>query len=164
MKKLLILVLAIGCTSCWYTRVDEPEYLQSAYEPVILSRTDFENSTELMASQPNIKAGKIYVKDAYLIINEPNKGFHIYNNSDPKAPLKIGFLKLLGSSDISIRGNMLYANNGVDLIAVKIDLDANKIDVTKRVKNVFPEKISPDGFFNYTSGDEVVVDWVLKTK
>ncbi|MFD0988887.1 hypothetical protein ACFQ1R_02155 [Mariniflexile jejuense] len=163
MNKLYIICLILTCTSCLYIRNnDDTEPQKSSFKAVTINRSDFENSTELMEAKPNIESGKIYVKDNYLIINEPNEGFHIYNNSNQKTPIKIGFLKILGSTDLTIKGDIIYANNAVDLIALKIDLELNSIEITKRVKNIFPEKASPDGYYNDTPTDEVLINWVLK--
>lgn len=163
----VLLFLAILASSCiWDLNDDDPDIIvdppfESAYEPVILPRDSFETSTVLIDTKPIEETGKIYIKDQYLLINEPNEGFHIYNNSDPSNPIKIKFLKVLGSSDISIKGNVLYINNAVDLIAVTFNSDFSDIQITKRVKNVFPIMISPDGFYADPANDEVVVDWIL---
>jgi len=133
---IVCIVFSILTTSCiWNPNVDDdftPE--PSAYEAVILQRTDFENSTQLLTEKPLENTGKIYVKDQFLLINEPNQGFHIYDNSNPANPQKIKFLQVLGSTDISIKGQVLYINNAVDLIAVTFNDDFSGIEVTKRVK------------------------------
>ncbi len=170
MKKInLVAFFAITMlfTSCiWDVNDDDGgntvlPFESSAYEPVIMERDDFETSTQLVANQALAETGKIYVKDNYLIINEPNKGFHVYDNSDPSSPEKIKFLKVLGSSDISIKGNVLYFNNAVDLIAVTFNSDFSEIEVTKRIRNVFPVMLSPDQFYPNLEENEVVVDWTL---
>ena len=150
-------------TSCIWDNDDDiidPPF-ESAYEAVTLPRDSFEISTELLDTKPLEQTGKIYVKDQYLLINEPNKGFHIYDNSNPSNPTKIRFLKALGSSDISIKGNVLYINNAVDLIAVTFNSDFSDIQITKRIKDVFPVLLSPDGFHPNLENDDVVVNWTL---
>lgn len=163
MKKLIVFFLILLNFSCFYLRSDDDggEPFESAYEAIVFDRETFEKSTVLTESKAHESTGRIYLKDNYLIINELNKGFHIYNNTDPENPVNIGFLKVLGSTNLSIKNNLIYVNNAVDLIAIKIDTDFNTIEVTKRVKNVFPEKISPDGYTNNTN--DIVIDWVLKT-
>ena len=164
-KLVFITLLLTLNTACPYFggTDDDINNISSNYEPVIIDRETFENSTELVAGQPIEKSGKIYVKDNYLIINEPNKGFHIYDNTNPENPINIKFLKVLGSSDLSIKNNIVYANNAVDLIALTINENFETITVTKRVRNVFPELTSPDGFFsNSLSNSEIVIDWNIK--
>jgi hypothetical protein len=40
---------------------------------------------------------------------------------------------------------VLYADNAVDLIAIKLNENLTGIEVTQRIKNIFPEPVSPDG-------------------
>ena len=147
-----ILLISMSCT--W----PEDEYpYESSFEAITMSREEFEKSTALIDNQPIEKSGKIYIKDHFLIINEPRKGFHIYDNSDPKKPVKLKFLKVLGSTDLSIKGNTIFANNAVDLISITTNENFSTIEVTKRIRNIFPELIAPDGFFN--TDTNIVLDW-----
>lgn len=164
-KPLLYLFCTLLLSSCFYGRNDddiidvEPP---SQYEPVILKRESFNTSVELLPPQNQDIMGKIYVKDGYLFINEPNKGFHIYDNSNPQNPVALKFLKVLGSTDVSIKQEVLYINNAVDLIAVTFNTDFSEVTVSKRVEHIFPELISPDGYRANIASDEVVVNWKLK--
>jgi len=127
---ILLLIATLIFTSCWTTNDDEivSEPFQSNYEAIIIDREVFENSIELLAPQSAETSGKIYVKDQFLLINEPNKGFHIYNNSNPSNPIKIKFLKVLGSSDISIKDQILMRHYEVKLVLLLINLcKANQI-------------------------------------
>ena len=56
---------------------------------------------------------------------------------------------------------MYYINQAVDLIAVVYNKDEGNLTVTKRIRNVFPPKITPDGFFVNTPADSIVVDFEL---
>ncbi|MGB6269546.1 MAG: hypothetical protein WBF67_11120 [Olleya sp.] len=168
MKKLtnyLTVLIVLFASSCWYSNnvdddvITQPEY---QYQAVTMLRSDFETSTILEDVKPLEETGKIYVKDGYLFINQPNKGFHIFDNSDPSNPINMAFLNVLGSTDLSIKNNMLYINNATDLIAIKPDFSTNTIEITKRVVNTFPELIAPDGFsYHYTAANEVIIDWIL---
>ncbi len=138
---------------------DDPVF--SRYEPVLLDRTDFENSVSLKNPISISTSGKIYIKDNLLFINEVHKGFHIYDNSDPTLPTPIKFLEAPGSTDLAIRDNIIYINQATDLISVEYDTN-NGITLTKRVINVFPELRSPDGFLPYSIPENnVVIGWTL---
>ncbi|RAJ17090.1 hypothetical protein [Olleya aquimaris] len=162
------LFVLLFASSCWYSTnnidddISEPFIPTYQYEAVTMLRTEFENSTTLEEAKPIEETGKIYVKDNFLFINQPNKGFHVFNNSDPSNPINMAFIKVLGSTDLSIKNNILYINNATDLIAVKPDFSTNTIEVTKRVINTFPELVSPDRFsYHNTQPDEVIIDWIL---
>ena len=156
---LLFLILLSGCIN-WNDDRDLPK---SDYEPVILSRTEFEYAISLASPKIILETGKIYIFSNYLFINEPNKGFHIFNNSNPSNPIKIGFLDVPGSTDIAIKNNIFYVNSAVDLIAIKINPSYSSLEITKRVKNIFPVMNSPDGFAYYDlQENEIIINWILK--
>lgn len=135
----------------------------SRYEPVFLERSEFENSVALKNSVSIGTSGKIYVKDNLLFINELNKGFHVFDNSDPANPKSIQFLNVPGATDLAIRSNMVYINQATDLIAIDYNTELNSIALTKRIANTFPSLRSPDGNESYTIPENmVVVDWKLK--
>jgi hypothetical protein len=137
--------------------------VSSEYDPVFLKRTDFDNSVNLKNALSIGTTGKIYVKDDLLFINELNKGFHVYDNSDPSSPKAIKFLEAPGSTDMAIRDNMIYINQATDLIAVEYNATTNTASLAKRIPKTFPELRSPDGFDAYDIPENsVVVDWKLK--
>ncbi|TCD12621.1 hypothetical protein EZ449_00820 [Pedobacter frigidisoli] len=86
--------------------------------------------------------GKIYIYNDYLFINEPNEGIHIFNNSNPSAPVNVGFLQIPGNVDLAIHNNVLYADNFIDLLAFDISNMSN-IKQVKRVTNVFQQLYTP---------------------
>jgi len=142
----------------------EQPYPESQYEPIILSRSDFESTTLFLPARSISNSGKIYVKDQYLFVNEVNEGFHVFNNSNPETPENIGFIKVPASTDLSIKNDILYVNNATDLIALRPDFDTETIEITKRIPNVFPDALrwSPDGFYYYDlTDDQVIIGWEL---
>ncbi|WP_316735160.1 hypothetical protein [Pedobacter aquatilis] len=80
--------------------------------------------------------GKIYIYNDYLFINEPHKGIHIYNNTNPAAPINMAFLQIPGNVDLAVRNNVLYADSYVDLLAFDISSVSN-IKQIKRLPDVF---------------------------
>lgn len=153
--------------SCWLNNVENDDVIgepfsMSAYNPVIVKRQILETSTLLEDPKAIINSGKIYVKDSFLFINEKNQGFHIFNNSNPENPENIAFLKVMGSTDLAIKNDVIYVNNATDLIAIQTHLGSNSIEITKRIPNTFPQMFSPEGF-QYTNlqEDDIIVDWTL---
>ncbi len=159
----LVLTLVQGCCLPLMNCEDDDFSQESRYDPVYLNRVDFEKSVLLKNTVAIGISGKIYVKDHLLFINEVNKGFHIYDNSDPKNPKPIKFLEAPGSTDLAVRNNMIYINQATDLIAVDYNAATNAINLTKRIPNTFPELVSPDGFYaNNVPENNIVIDWKLK--
>jgi hypothetical protein len=100
------------------------------------------------------------VKDNFIFVNEVNKGFHLINNADPSNPVNVGFINVLGSSDLSIKEDVFYANNATDLIAFKINEATQTLTITKRLENMFPQIWSPEGVYDVPlEEDEIIVDW-----
>lgn len=156
--------LCLLCTACIY--IDDggdPPIPISLYDPVVVKRSVLENSTEIQSAKEIVNSGKIYVKDDYLFVGEKNEGFHVFDNSDPSNPVKKAFLKVLGASDLTVKGDIIYINNATDLIAVKPNLEAKTLQITKRIANAFPQMPPPDNFGSYSVGqDEIIVNWKLR--
>lgn len=87
-------------------------------------------------AQPLDNPGKIYIYEDYLFINEPTKGIHILNNENPSNPINLSFIPIAGNVDLAVNGNILYADNYVDLLAFVIS-NINDIQLVKRVEDVF---------------------------
>ncbi|PHR12797.1 MAG: hypothetical protein COA40_07945 [Aequorivita sp.] len=166
---LLIIGVTVLQSCCWYGDCNEgddipPILVESDYEPVFMERPTFESSVVLSPAKPVVNAGKIYVIDTFLFINEKNEGFHIFNNENPSSPSPIYFIESPGATDLAIRENVFYINQATDLIAVQVDLAAGGLNVSKRIRNTFPEMLSPDGFYpNDIPQNNIVVNWIPKT-
>jgi len=155
---ILILILFFTAQSCFYN--NGPDRFPDNYKPVIMERAAFENSIALLPPRNVIKAGKIYIKDNYAFVNDENEGFHIYNYSNPATPIAINFLKIPGATDVSIRNNILYINQAVDLVTLNYNPNSNNYSFKHRNKNVFPQKLSPEGSIAQTNENQIVVKWI----
>ena len=162
MRKLLLILCCLSFFNCFFNDENTSEDpFFSSYDPVVLAITEFENSIVLQDMQPVMEASKIYIIDTFIFINDKRTGFHIFDNSDPTNPIKKKFLKAPGATDIAIRNNILYINQATDLVVLTFDFNALTAVVSKRVKNVFPELLSPHGEWFYEEG-KVVVNWIEK--
>lgn len=157
----LVLLLLALLNSCFWNGTNDIADTEpfTQYQPVTMQRSAFELTTVLEPPKSIVTSGKIYVKDQYLFINEPNEGFHIYDNSNPENPINIAFLNVLGSSDLAIKFDTLYINNATDLIAVSIDYTTMTAEITKRISNAFPQISDPNGDFHHVADNEIIVDW-----
>jgi hypothetical protein len=144
-----------------------PDYYGN-YTPVFMKRADLEKSVSWQSEGRDLEnPGKIYYKSPYIFVNERYKGVHVINNSDPYNPVKEGFIVAPGCIDMAVKDNIMYLDNSVDLVAI----DLNAREVTKRIRNVFPEPSSPENRVFYRSGygelyatDFILVAWKKNSK
>lgn len=154
MKKttLLFFLISIMLSSCWdfgNNRTTEPPAKKVwGYKPVYSV-----DSTVLKISvanpQPVKFPAKIYAKGNLIFQNDLGSGIHVIDNTNPSAPAPIGFIKILGNSEISIKGNMLYANSFADLVVVDI-ADWQNIKEMKRIKGAFHQGAEAGGYRAYS--------------
>ncbi len=104
----------------------------SGYQPIYADSGSM--LIDLEAPRPLNSAGKIYVYQNLLIVSEIGKGFHVYDNSDPKNPENRMFVNVPGSNDISMRNGVIYVDNYSDLVALRIAEDT--VYELKRITNV----------------------------
>lgn len=128
MKKLGVygIALTMGSLvfSCTQGGMEQAEY-QSAHE--------MREQTIALQAPKGLKApGKIYIKDDMLLINEVGKGIHVVNNKNPQEPEKLAFIKIPGNIDVAVKGDLIYADNYMDLVVLN-----SKTGEIKRVKDVF---------------------------
>ena len=134
-------VLLEGCTdSC------ETEIRYTYFEPVYQTSEEIRSQTRLVEPQPITAVGKIYIKDNHLFINDPGKGIHIIDNGNPAQPQVKGFLQIPGTFDLAIKGNTLYADSYIDLVAFDISNIADIQEVNRRT-NVFSYFNQDVGFY-----------------
>ncbi|MCL6259333.1 hypothetical protein M3O96_09555 [Aquiflexum sp. TKW24L] len=95
--------------------------------------------------------GKIYIYEDYLFINEPQKGIHILDNSNPATPKNLNFINIPGNVDLAINSNILYADNYVDLLSFDIS-DVRSIKMVGREEDVFKSMYS-----NFDTGQ--IITW-----
>ncbi|MDB4181023.1 hypothetical protein N9611_02095 [Flavobacteriaceae bacterium] len=117
----LVVMLCLQLTNC-NSDDDSIELLDpvAVTIPVIKSKSEFRNSIQITAAQPTNSDGKIYVYDDLLFYIAQNSGIHIFNNQNPEAPQNIAFIDLEGVNDISVKNDILYADNFMDLVVFDI--------------------------------------------
>ncbi len=131
---LLLLSLAWVGVSC--SDKCEETYQYVYYEPVYSTSAAIKAAVKQEAAKPLSQIGRIYFKDGFLFINEAGEGIHIIDNRNPAAPQNISFLTIPGNYDLAIRGNTLYADSYVDLVAFDVT-NLNDIKEVNRIENLF---------------------------
>lgn len=133
-----------------------------------------EEAVAISEPEPIIESGKIYAYKNYVFVNDVYRGFHILDNTNPSSPQNIGFIKLEGNNDISIKDDRLYADSYGDLVIMDIS-DIQNITLAKRMENaIYQEFWCTVGFdvewptadaFDYSDFDasrEALTGWEVK--
>ena len=137
---LVILALMLMSNECY-----EPYYEPySQYKPILMDRDEMENSIAYTSAKEMLEPGKIYLKGDTIFINEKYKGIHIIDNSNPSSPKNVGFIIIPGCIDMAMKEDILFADNSVDLIALRLSANISQMQITKRIRNTFPELTPPD--------------------
>lgn len=181
MKQTVLLfafVAAFGLISC----EDQDDILPGSREyriatPLTADLAAFkEEAVAITEAVPMHESGKIYAYKDYVFVNDVSRGFHILDNSDPSAPTNIGFIKLEGNHDISIKDDRLYADSYGDLIVMDIS-DIDNIPPVKRMENAIYQEFWctvgwdvdwPEAdYFDYGDVDpaqEAIIGWEVTTE
>ena len=116
------------------------------YRPLLMSRAQMESAVGGLPARGLKVPGKIFVTDGYLFVNELYQGVHIFDNADPAHPVAVQFVRIPGNVDLAVRGNLLYADNGPDLVTFDISNPA-RVRVAGRTRNALPELQPPVRLF-----------------
>lgn len=114
----------------------EETYTYTTYEPVYMSLDEIRQPVTAEKAQPLESSGKIYLKNPYILVNAPHKGIHVINNSNPESPQNVAFINIPGNIDMAVKGNVLYADNYMDLLAIDISNPTEPV-LLHRQENVF---------------------------
>ena len=165
--KIILKILAIICLAVVFYSCEDSTYREyKGYTPVYMSYNDLRSAVQSEQNVDLHNPGKIYFKDNYLFIIEELKGFHVYDNSDPSSPVKKNFIKVPGIIDMTISGNIMYADSYVDIVILDLQNIANITEVG-RMKDIIPYTIPkyntdyPVGQVDKDKG--VVTGWELGT-
>jgi hypothetical protein len=145
---LLLLTVATVVSSCWDLRRKPapPPKMVWGYKPVF----SVDSSLILIKSEgPRdvLNPAKIYVRGNLVFQNDVGIGIHVIDNTDPRNPVRIGFIRIHGNSEMAIKGNYLYANSQQDLVVVDISDWQNLVEV-KRIERVFANGNAAIGFLS----------------
>lgn len=137
------LLLLLTLQACSSTDEPEPTGYYDGYAPQLMDRTVLEQSVTTLPARALHNTGKIYLYGRYLFINERYEGVHVIDNQNPALPRIISFIRIPGNVDIAVKGNLLYADNGPDLVTIDITNPA-AAQVQGRVRDAFRELPMPE--------------------
>ena len=134
--------------------------LYKVYTPHYLSMAEVRATTGPEAPRALEKTGKLFYHNGYLFIGEANQGIHIIDDRDPAAPRNIGFLNIPGNLDMTVSGNILYADNYVDMVSFDITDPSNSRPIG-REENVFPIHTYGYAFSDDPSGKGMITGFTV---
>ncbi|MCS7005251.1 MAG: hypothetical protein NZM38_07985 [Cytophagales bacterium] len=143
MKKCILLLFLLGFLGSCHTEDTALSEPQTEYRPVLANREDLDKLIHIKSAQPIKQKGKIYFKNNFIFLVEPQQGIHIIDNRRPEEPHQIGFIEIPACVDVAAKGNILYADNATDLVLIDISNPFSP-KLIKRLPNVFPDLLPPD--------------------
>jgi len=105
--------------------------------PLYMNYSELRSAVQLEDPHDLTEISRIYLYKSLMFMNERNQGVHIIDNRFPANPRPIGFVRIPGNLDISIRGDFLYADSYVDLVTLDLT-DINNIQEVSRQTDIFP--------------------------
>lgn len=132
-------------------------YTYTDYQPVTVSLEEIRSEVRMEEPQELRNPGKIYLKEPYLFISEAGEGVHIFDNSNKSNPVAKAFLRIPGSYDVAVLGNVLYSDSYTDLLAFDIT-EVQDIREIERQEDVFESRLNH--YYYRTAANELVVDYV----
>lgn len=131
----LLGLLSISLPGCLKDKCSSTITYQQ-WEPVYIANENLHQPVTAEAPRALKNPGKLYYANNLLYINEKREGIHVFDNTNPSNPIPVAFLNIPGNFDLSIRGNILYADQYLDLVAVDIT-DIHQPVVTYRKELAF---------------------------
>ena len=132
---LILLLFMVSACDGWGDVPDFDVEEVEGFRPIYATESEAEIKT--LPPREIENPGKIYVINNYLLVIDQLKGVHVFDNQNASNPVNIGFLQIVGTNDVAVRDNILYADQAADLIALDIS-DPKNIKLTSKVKGVFP--------------------------
>ncbi len=111
--------------------IEEIEGLSPIYE------SDLE--IEKQEASEIVNPGRIISYGNILLVNDSNRGVHVVDNSDPSNPQKLFFIDIPFNTDMSVRNDLLYVDNGPDLVVLRVSQDS--LEVVSRIESVFFDQV-----------------------
>jgi hypothetical protein len=153
MKKIQLLfycstLLLAGCWD-WGKKPIPPSNFKKVwgYKPIFT----YDSSLFRVESGPPVQMknpGNIYVRGSLIFQVDAGYGVHVIDNSNPSQVRAIGFLKVNGCSEISIKDNNMYVNSFNALLTLDIT-DWQNVRVVKRIDNAFQQGLYAGGYRYY---------------
>ncbi len=154
-----LFALCLSFTSCLKDSCEETRHFVE-FEAIFAHPNDFRIEPDFFDDRKLELPGKIYYYDNKIMINERYEGIHIYDNTDPSNPAKLGFLAIPGNLDVAIKNNIMYADSYVDLLTIDVsDLEnPSLLCRDEEVFNVYSWRDDRRGYYVGTKETDRVIE------
>ena len=162
---IIFLLVLVSCFKFDYWRNHPSSQKVWGSKPIYSKDSTIRQIKYTNGKRPVISAGNICVYNNYIFQVDKGSGIHIIDNTIPANADRVGFINLLGCSQVSIKGNYLYSNFLNDLVTLDISKIMNVKEVS-RIQNAFPENLSKfeqpieSGYYECPVYDSIVIGWV----
>ena len=106
------------------------------FDPVYKTVDEIRQDIQITSARELCKPGKLFYYADYIFVNEFREGVHIIDNRDSDNPTNIAFIKIPGNVDVAVKGNVMYADNYIDLLTIDIT-DPTNPSFKTRTEDVF---------------------------
>ncbi|MDP4213559.1 MAG: hypothetical protein Q8926_13110 [Bacteroidota bacterium] len=157
-RLLCVLILLIGSNGCLKDKVTNTYQIQT---PVYETLTQARSVIKAGGGSPLQAPGKIVVYKNYIFLNEESKGVHVVDNTNPALPKNISFINIPGNIDISVKDDILYADEAYgDLVAIDIKNPSRAV-VKKYIPQIFNTYYNSGTTLNPDSV-QVITGWITR--
>ncbi|MDH7515968.1 MAG: hypothetical protein QHI48_08860 [Bacteroidota bacterium] len=98
--------------------------------------------------------GKIYLVGSRLLVGEISRGIRVIEIRDPAGMRSVGYIPLEENMDFAVKGDVLYADNGTDLLVYDVGDFAHPVCIDT-IPRVFAAREKPRPVVQYPSEQHV---------
>jgi hypothetical protein len=143
--------------------IGKVEGFKPIYSPINES-----NKIELISPQAYTFPGKVTQYHHFTFQVDGNSGVHVIDVSQPSQPKKIAFITIPGVTEISVKDDVLYADNYSDLVSIQLNGNGtatllDRIPSLFEIKNEMAPPHAQSYFECVDKSKGVVVKWIATT-
>ncbi len=111
----------------------EAKATYTQYLPVYLQTDEIRQNIVVEGPRELCKPGKLFYYQDYIYVNEYRQGIHVIDSRDANNPVNVAFVNIPGNVDVAVKGNIMYADNYIDLISLDVSNPANPIFLNRTI-------------------------------
>jgi hypothetical protein len=164
-KKITAITLACFASAILFFACVKPATKKvQGYVPIYSA----DNNVALGAAKAYNMPGKIMLQGNHTFQIDYGSGIHIIESADMANAKKIGFISVPAITEMHMQNDVIFADNGKDLVSILVGAGLENFKVLDRLPNFFPNKglSTPSGSGTYfecvDSTKGTVIGWEKK--